>query len=93
MSEEEFDSPVRVEGNKVFVEDTPSKSKPEFYKVMESRVNVLNRKQYEKQAGTKATHAHFDAVIFQIPEGKRADDAVVYVNRDDFMVSVKITQT
>jgi hypothetical protein len=86
MTEDNVDSPVRVEGNKVFVEDVPSKAKTEFYRVMEGRVNVLDREQYEEKVGQKSPHAHFVAVIFQIPEGKRANDSIIYVNRDDFIV-------
>ena len=88
MSEVSSSEPVTVEGNKLVIHrGEPARSKEAFLGIMEQRAQRLDRASYAKLAGVDSSMGHFQAAVFQVPEGKAIEDAIIYVNEDDFRIN------
>ncbi len=70
----------------IIVEGPPAQTKAEFFKVMESRVQVLSEAEFREKVGPTPSFAHFESAVSFTRKNKRVDDAEIYINKDDFMI-------
>jgi hypothetical protein len=77
--------PIIAEGNKLLIpEGKPKQTREAFFRIMEDRVQRLDKNSYSSVAGYGSVFAHFSSITYKIPEGKLVEDASIYINEDDF---------
>lgn len=64
----------------------PKRTKEEFFRLMEQRVQRLDETSYREKAGADNHFGHVYGVVASVPEGKVIQDPTIYLNEADFHV-------
>lgn len=77
---------IYVRGENIYIKGTPASTKEKFFEMLRNKVCLLNKNRFRDVVGERTAHACFRGVVYPSSDGKRLENAVVYVNIDDYII-------